>query len=293
MMENPAAMKKLFHRLSLDAIEVYLWYACVAACVFSVVQIALRGDLGLLMIALLTLSMFLFVTLFTRQKRIVVPPLFRYFFIMLTLVVMGFSVQVQQWEVPVNGLLTLLLLAAPLWMRRHKLVKIPALFQIVVLLYALASMYCGEVLNFYYHLNWWDLIVHLVSAPFIGYAGFLLIYTINKDRHIHERLSPFFLALFAFCFSMLVGTAWELFEFGVDATLGMNMQKARHLEELYGYFDTRLGVLDTMEDLVIDAIGALLVSIIGYRYLKRDSTKAASFWRLKDQFIEDNPHLFD
>lgn len=280
-------------RTNLDQVELYLWYLLVLLSVVSIFHKALQQDWGLTMMAILTLSMFLFVSLFSRLTRKRVPPLFRYFFILLTAGGIAFSCVLRDWDITVNGLLTIVLLSLPIWMARRKLILIPSLFQIVVLVYILASMYFGEVLSFYYHFSWWDDIVHLTSAPFIGYAGFLMVYIINKDQQIHHRFSPFFLALFAFSFSLVVGVAWEIFEFGVDVSLGVNMQKARNLELVYGYFDTRLGLMDTMQDLVVDAFGALIVSMIGYRYLKKDSAKAASFWRLKDQFIEDNPQLFD
>lgn len=280
-------------KISLEKVEAALWYLSVLLCLVSIVQKALSRDWGLTMIAILTLSMFDFLAMFSRQKKLALPHPLRLGVIVFTLGVFVYSLMIRDWDISVNGLLTLTLLLLPLWMRKHRLMSIPSLFQIVMLVYTLASMYLGEVHNFYYHYSWWDVIVHLTSSPFIGYAGFLMVYALNKDRDIHRRLSPFFLALFAFCFSMLVGVAWEIFEYAVDASLGVNMQKARNLELIYGYFDTRLGVLDTMEDLVVDAFGALIVSVIGYHYLKQDSAKAASFWHLKEQFIEDNPQFFD
>ena len=280
-------------RFNLDRLEVVLWYLFILFCVISVAQKAFQQNWGLMMMAILTLSMFLFVSLFSRQRNLIFPPLLRWFFILLATATIGYSIFLRDWDITVNGLLTTALLVVPFWMSRHKLIRIPALFQCVVLVYCLASMYLGEVQAFYYHFSWWDDIVHLTSAPFIAYAGFLMVYIINKDREIHHRFSPFFLALFAFSFSMVVGVAWEIFEFGVDASLGVNMQKARHLELVYGYFDTRLGLMDTMQDLCVDALGALLVSLVGYHYLKKDSAKAASFWKLKDQFIEDNLQLFE
>lgn len=279
-------------KLSLETVEVVLWYFFILLCLVSVVQLCLSQSWALMMIAVVTLSMFEFASVFSRHKKLGLPLVLRWFLILFTVGFTVYSVLIRHWDIMMNGLLALVLLISPLWLRKRKLMSIPSLFQIVILIYLLAAMYFGEVQHFYYKFRWWDVIVHLASAPFIAYAGFLLVYTVNNDRNVHKHLSPFFLALFAFSFSLIVGVAWEVFEYGVDSVLGVNMQKARNLELVYGYFDTRLGVLDTMEDLLVDALGALIVSMIGYRYLKKDSAKAAAFWKIKDQFIEDNPHFF-
>ena len=70
------------------------------------------------------------------------------------------------------------------------------------------------------------------------------------------------------------------------------MQKARNLELVYGYFDTRLGVLDTMEDLIVDALGSLLVSAFGYYSLTSFNNRTNNFFHMRDVFIEENPALF-
>ncbi|MCK9165562.1 MAG: hypothetical protein M0P45_07035, partial [Candidatus Cloacimonas sp.] len=101
-----------------------------------------------------------------------------------------------------------------------------------------------------------------------------------------------FMALFSFCFGLMVCTLWEIFEYGVDCIFGVDMQKARNLELIYGTFDTRLGVKDTMKDLIVDTIGALVVSLIGYFHLKRKKDEDSAFWSLHRQFMKDNPELF-
>ena len=79
----------------------------------------------------------------------------------------------------------------------------------------------------------------------------------------------------------------------MDAILGANMQKARNLEEIYGVFDTRLGVLDTVRDLIVDAIGALIVSVAGYFHMTRRKDGDAAFWMFHKKFVEENPELFE
>ena len=221
-----------------------------------------------------------------------IEPIMRYFFILLTIGAIIFNFINAQWEVLLGALLTLLLFLLPTIFSERTKITIPAVFQIIILLFIFASMYLGEIHNYFYRYSWWDSMLHSVSAIILGYIGFLLIYALNRDKNIHVRLSPFFIALFTFCFAMTVGVLWEIFEFGVDTLLGVNMQKARNLEQVYGVFDTRLGVIDTMRDFIVNTIGALIVSIIGYYYSKRKLVKDVTFWKLKDQFIEENPELF-
>jgi len=101
------------------------------------------------------------------------------------------------------------------------------------------------------------------------------------------------MALFSFCFAITIGCLWEIFEFVVDIIWGANMQKARGLETIYGVFDTRLGVIDTMRDLIMDTIGALFVSVIGYLHITHRKDDDSAFWSLQKKFIETNPELFD
>ena len=101
------------------------------------------------------------------------------------------------------------------------------------------------------------------------------------------------MALFSFCFALAMGSMWEIFEFGVDVIFGANMQKARNLEEIYGVFDTRLGVIDTMRDLIVDAIGALIVSVTGYIHMTHRKDADSTFWAMQKEFVETNPDLFE
>ncbi len=222
-----------------------------------------------------------------------IEPVMRYLFILLTIPAIVYNYMIAQWEVFFSAILTLFLFLLPTVFSRRTKISIPAAFQIIILLFIFASMYLGEIHNYFYRYHWWDSMLHLTSAVILGYIGFLLIYALNKNRNIHLTLSPLFIAIFTFCFAMTVGVIWEIFEFAVDSLLGVNMQKARNLEVVYGYFDTRLGLLDTMRDLIVNSIGALFVSVVGYYYSKKKMVKDNTFWVLKDKFIEENPELFD
>ncbi len=208
-------------------------------------------------------------------------------FVALSLAAAVYTFIDHSWELFFTSILTIVLLMLPTMMAKRAKISIPAPFQIAILLFIFASMYLGEIHNYYYRFKWWDTLLHGSSAVLLGYTGFLLIYALNKDKKMHVRLSPFFMALFSFCFALAVGALWEIFEFAVDGIFSANMQKARDLGS------SRLGVFDTMLDLIVDAIGALAVSIAGFFHAKRRQKDDSAMWRLHQQFIEENPGLFE
>ena len=221
-----------------------------------------------------------------------IEPVMRYSFIILTAGAIVYNFINAQWEIFLSAVATLLLFLLPTIFSKRTKIVIPAPMQIIILLFIFASMYLGEVHQYFSRFWWWDRMLHATSAFLLGYIGFLLIYTLNKDRNIHVKLSPFFIALFAFCFAVTAGAIWEIFEFLVDNISGSDMQGARNLEQVYGYFDTRLGLLDTMRDLILDTAGALVASAIGYSYSQKKLSKDGTFWKMQDLFIEENPELF-
>ncbi len=231
----------------------------------------------------------------TKKKKSVADLLLllmQYSFITLSALAVIYNFYHRIWEGLMIAVLTLTLFCLPTIFSRKTKIFIPVSFQIFILLFIFAAMYLGEMRDFYYRFTWWDSMLHSSSAVVLGYIGFVLIYALNKDENIHLKLSPFFIALFSFCFAMAIGVIWEIFEFSVDEFLGYNMQKARDLELVYGEFDTRLGVIDTMKDLIVNTVGALFVSIIGYLYCRNRMKKDSTFGRLKDEFIQENPKLF-
>ncbi len=216
----------------------------------------------------------------------------RHTFVVLSALAVAYNFYEQQWEIFWSATMTVILFLLPTFFVRRTRISIPAPFQIIILIFIFASMYLGEIQDYFYKYRWWDTMLHSASAVILAYLGFLLIYALNKDRRMEVKLSPFFMALFSFCFAMTIGALWEIFEFAVDQILGVDMQKARNLEQLYGYFDTRLGVIDTMKDLIVDGIGALVVSVIGYFHIKRKRDKDSTFWALHEQFMDENPEIF-
>ena len=120
----------------------------------------------------------------------------------------------------------------------------------------------GEIFGFYYHLPHWDLMLHAMSGAMLGVLGFLVVDWLNKDEHTKLSMNPFFVSLFAFSFALMIGTLWEIYEFAFDRILGLNMQKFSLADgtPLVG----AEALSDTMEDIIIDTLAALGVSVIGF-----------------------------
>lgn len=141
-------------------------------------------------------------------------------------------------------------------------VTIPSNTIIAYLIFLYAAIVLGEVRSFYYRFEHWDTVLHAFSAGMLGSLGFDVVNFLNKSDTIKLQLSPFFVALFAFCFAISIGVLWEIYEFSFDGILGLNMQKFR-LEDGTNLIG-RLALVDTMDDLIIDCIGAFVTSMIGY-----------------------------
>lgn len=145
-------------------------------------------------------------------------------------------------------------------------IVIPSNMYIVYVLFLYGAVFLGEVRNYYYKVPHWDTILHTCSGAMLGALGFSFVNILNKHEKVHVELSPLFVALFAFGFAISLGVMWEIYEFTFDGVLGLNMQKFA-LEDgtqLIG----RAAVTDTMEDLIVDSVGAFVMATIGYISLK-------------------------
>jgi hypothetical protein len=151
--------------------------------------------------------------------------------------------------------------------------RLPPSFLAAIALFVLATLYLGEVQDFYDRFWWWDLALHFGSAMGFGILGFLLVFMLFQgDRY---AAPPWALGALSFCLAMTVGAMWEIFEYAMDTFSGFNMMKS--------------GLPDTMGDLVVDAIGAALASLAGVVYLLgRAGRLGAPF----DLFIETNRTRF-
>ncbi|MGN1345928.1 MAG: hypothetical protein ACI4V1_04030 [Eubacteriales bacterium] len=151
--------------------------------------------------------------------------------------------------------------------RKFRFVVPPFLF-VMYIVFLYCAIFLGEVRSFYYTVPHWDDILHCMSSMMTGLFGLMTITILNRDEHVVVRLSPFFMALFAFSFSVMVGALWEIYEFTFDGLLGLNMQKfiTAAGETLVGH----AALADTMKDIIVDTIGAFLSSTIGYFSVKFD-----------------------
>ncbi len=193
--------------------------------------------------------------------------------------------------------LTLLLLVIPSFVQVTFKVELPTTLEIIILLFIFAAEILGEISEFYLMFPFWDTVLHTMNGFLAAAIGFSLVDLLNRSERTVFNLSPLFTAIVAFCFSMTIGVLWEFFEFGMDLIGGYDMQKdtvihmirsvtldpAGHnvpyvldgITEtavngkelgLGGYLD--IGLIDTMEDLIVNFIGAFLFSVIGFFYVK-------------------------
>lgn len=200
--------------------------------------------------------------------------------------------------------LSLALLILPSILQKRLYITLPSTLEIVILLFIFAAEILGELASFYVRVPNWDTMLHTVNGFLCAAVGFALVDMINRNERFSLKLSPVYLAIVAFCFSMTVGVLWEFFEFAADRFIGLDMQKdtvlsaigsvaldptmsnkvvrvkdiadviivhsdgSRQTLGLGGYLD--VGLFDTMKDLFVNFIGAVVFSVIGYFYVKQE-----------------------
>lgn len=170
----------------------------------------------------------------------------------------------------------------PFILGRQYQIHIPAEFQILAVIFVFASLFLGEIHSYYEKFWWWDIALHTSSGLLMGILGFLLVYLLNENDHVELAITPRFVALFAFLFAVTVGALWEIFEFAMDSLFGLNMQKPMLGDDS--------GLTDTMFDLMVDTLGALIISLLGWWYTARGESYFIDKWIRK--FIARNPRLF-
>lgn len=198
--------------------------------------------------------------------------------------------------------MTLGLMVLPSMFSRRLKVELPGTLEVIILLFIFAAEILGEINSFYIRVPNWDTVLHTLNGFLCAAIGFALVDLLNRSEMFSFRLSPVYLAIVAFCFSMTVGVLWEFFEYTGDQFLGLDMQKdtvihsiatveldetrsnkvvriddiadviivhsdgSQQVLGLGGYLD--VGIHDTMKDLMVNFIGAVVFSIVGYFYVK-------------------------
>ncbi len=199
------------------------------------------------------------------------------FFLRLTLLLACFlAIYTQNWLTFAIALGTLILTFVTAFFESRYKIELPSEFELIITIFIYASIYLGEVHEYYTVFWWWDLVLHTGSGIVLGFIGFIILFVMYRGRKVFA--SPFVIAVFSFCFAVAMGTIWEIFEFSIDQITGMPYMQDNSL-------------FDTMTDLIVDSLGALLASIVGYIYLSRN--RFFIFDRIMNRFIKRNPRIFN
>lgn len=233
----------------------------------------------------------------------------------LVIVMMILQLMNRNYENVFLCVLTLMLLVIPSLVQITFKVELPTVLEIVILVFIFAAEILGEISEFYLLFPFWDTVLHTINGFLAAAIGFSLVDLLNRSEKAVFSLSPLFMAIVAFCFSMTIGVIWEFFEFGMDQIAGFDMQKDTVIHTirsvtldpegrnvpyvidgitstavngaelgLGGYLD--IGLIDTMQDLIVNFIGAFIFSVIGFFFVKnRGNGKVASGFipRRKDE----------
>lgn len=232
----------------------------------------------------------------TKRSSLVVYTILR----ILVIICMIMQIIRGNFENAMLCIFSLLLLTLPYFIQKGFKITLPNTLEIIILLFIFSSEILGEIQNFYGIFPFWDTMLHTINGFLAAAVGFSLIHLLNKKSN-KLKLSPIYLSLVAFCFSMTIGVLWEFFEFGVDNLMNKDMQKDRIVDNISsvkidpenndniitvkdidhvimydkdnnellkiegGVLD--IGLKDTMKDLIVNFIGAVVFSIFGYFYL--------------------------
>ena len=194
-----------------------------------------------------------------------------------------FALWRQNWPTLFMTVFVILLTLFPLLLEKRYKIFIPSQFQALAIVFVFASMYLGEVHGYYTRYWWWDIALHTSSGFLAGIIGLLLVHVLNSIEDIGLDMKPGFVAFFAFLFAVGMGVAWEIFEFIMDRFFGTNMQKPM--------LGDPSGLTDTMFDLIVDTLGAVVIAVSGYRQLREPGTRSV-YAQWIDSVGEKNPQFF-
>ena len=216
---------------------------------------------------------------------------------LIVLAVLVVSVVAGRYENVFVCTLTLILFLVPAFFQKNFGIQLPSTLEIIIMLFIFAAEILGEIGAYYVKVPLWDTMLHTTNGFLCAAVGFSLVDLLNRNSRTKFNLSPVYLSIVAFCFSMTIGVLWEMFEFSADMLLGTDMQKdfivskissvaldptlsnkvvtIENISEVYvngeplglgGYLD--VGIIDTMKDLIVNFIGAVVFSVIGFFYVK-------------------------
>lgn len=236
--------------------------------------------------------------------------------------VLIFTVVTENYESALLCLLTLVLLIVPSFLQVALRIELPTMLEITMLIFIFAAEILGEIFNFYSIFPFWDTVLHTLNGFLAAAIGLSLVRLLNKSDRLLIYLSPLFTSIVAFCFSMTIGVFWEFFEFSMDRFLGFDMQKdtvihtissvmlnptgendpvvmenisdvtvSGHDLGLGGYLD--IGLIDTMQNLFVNFIGALVFSVLGYFFVKNKNDDSVVVKLIPHKKDKDKDYLAD
>ena len=217
--------------------------------------------------------------------------------------VMVREIAIRNWNNVFMCVLTLVLFLLPSIIERRLKIDVPNALEMIILFFIFAAEILGEIGEFYLNVPHWDTMLHTINGFMMAAIGFAMIDILNRSPKFHISLSPLFVSFVSFCFSMTIGVFWEFFEYGVDVFFKMDMQKDTVISSISsvainpdginvanritgithstitgfrngelvetviqgGYLD--IGLVDTMKDMLVNCVGAIVFSIVGYFYI--------------------------
>jgi hypothetical protein len=190
-----------------------------------------------------------------------------------------FFIARRDWEnasltVAVIGLATI-----PVFVLRRYRVCLPSEFQLIVAAFVFVSLFLGSARDFYCRFWWWDIVLHISSGFLLGIVGWIAMFLLNHTDHLPRGIRPGFLCLFGVTFAVFLGVLWEIFEYAVDL-----------LWPAANMMSNETGVADTMQDLIVNTVGAVLVGLMGWAYSR--SGKYSYLVDAVRAFMRMNPRWF-
>lgn len=168
--------------------------------------------------------------------------------------------------------LMILVIFIPVLVDRIVHVRVTRLMEILFVSFCFSSLILGDVVDFYGRFNWWDDLLHGISGMLLGIVGYSVINIFNKIENNTIKFTPLFVSIWVVCFALALGSLWEIMEFVTDGLFGLNSQQYLlgsgtfdDTEPLVGHEALR----DTMQDLMLDLLGSLVIAVIGFFELRK------------------------
>ena len=248
------------------------------------------------------------------------PGAFWTYVILRTIVILVLirSIWIGRYDNAIVCVYVLVLYMLPQFVENRMNIEIPSVLEIIIFVFVFLAEVLGEIQAYFLKVSFWDTMLHTTAGFLLAAVGFSLVNLLNRNEKNKFQLSPAYLALVAFCFSMTMGVLWEFFEYGADRLLLLDMQKDTVLSQistvdldptlsntpvvisgiedvvlqlsdgstyalgLGGYLD--IGIYDTMADLFVNFVGAVVFSVIAFfetRSEKRPLTTALALHKRK------------